>query len=66
MKKYTKIMGTFSKTANKLEALAESNAKKAEIINSNIAVLQGESDELAGEATQAVFMAEKLKSFLEV
>jgi hypothetical protein len=66
MKQYNKIMTVFGKTASKLEALAESNAGKAELVNAKILDLEAKSADLSAEATQAYLMAHKLNEFLEV
>ena len=66
MKKFTKIVGGFTKTIDKLDRLSESNAGRAEVKLERIEVLEGEVAELSTEATQAALMADKLRAFLEV
>jgi hypothetical protein len=66
MKKYDKIMGAFGKTADKLMALNEANAKKATRLIAKVDEIEAEIASVAAEASQAYLMAEKINEFMEI
>ena len=64
MKRYDKIVGTFTKTIDKLETLSGSCGKRIADINNNINSLEIEKNDQALEGKAASNTAKKLKELL--
>ena len=65
MKRYKKIVSSFTKTINKLEALSGSCAKRIGVINNNITSLEVEKSDQALEGKAAGNTAKKLRDLIE-
>ena len=64
MKRYNKIVGSFTKTINRLETLSGSCGQRIADINNNIDSLEIEKKDQASEGKAASNTARKLKELL--
>ena len=65
MKRYKKIVGSFTKTINKLETLSGSCAQRISDINNNIDSLEVEKNDQAVEGKAAGNTAKKLRELID-